>query len=74
MGKRRKIFSSLLDEVVHYSVCQSKSGHYLWFFTSLFVSNSGSLGEFAVSLVLSLSLDFHFSLVAPIFPEAYYGW
>lgn len=43
-GKEENIFPSFLDEEVHYSISRFKSGHYLWFFTSLFVFQLGVLG------------------------------
>lgn len=51
MGKR--YFSSLLDEVVHYSIGRFNLGIIFGFLLLFLFSNSGSLGEFAVSLVLS---------------------
>lgn len=65
----KKIFSSLLDEVVHYSIGRFYLGIIFGFLLLFLFSNSGSLGEFAVSLVLSISI---FSLAA-IFSDGD-GW
>lgn len=57
MGKR-KIFPSLLDEVVHYSIGRFNLGIIFGFLLLFLFSNSGSLGEFAVSLILLISFFF----------------
>lgn len=61
MGRGSKIFSSLLDEVVHYSIGRFNLGIIFGFLLLFLFSNSGSLGEFAVSLVLSC-FPFFFTL------------